>query len=85
MEQKKMTEDQMYSFIDNIDRIELHEELRKIYIEKTQIGYPKYLKAVLITLIALGYESTWVNTEFRYLLEETYITPYSTENIIKLT
>lgn len=76
MKEKKMTEDQMYSFIDNIDGNELHEELRNIYIEKTQTGYPKYLKAIQVSLIALGYDSTWVNTEFRYLLEETYITPY---------
>lgn len=77
MKQKKMTEDQMYSFVDSVDGNELHEELRRIYIERTQTGYPKYLKAIQVSLIALGYDSTWVNTEFRYLLEETYITPYS--------
>ena len=74
----------MYSFIDSIDRLELHEELRSIYIEKSQIGYPKYLKVVLVTLTALDYDSTWVNTTFRYLLEETYVTPYLTKkNFIK--
>lgn len=82
MEQKRMTEDQMYSFIEAIDRNELHEELRKIYIEKSQVGYPKYLKAVLVSLTALGYDSTWVNTTFRYLLEETYVTPYLTKKIL---
>lgn len=79
MQQKKMTEDQMYSFIDAIDRNELHEELRKIYIEKYQVGYSKYLKAILVSLTTLGYDSTWVNTTFRYLLEETYVTPYLTK------
>lgn len=34
MKQKKMTEDQMYSFVDSVDGNELHEELRRIYIEK---------------------------------------------------
>ncbi len=73
----------MYIFIEAIDRNELHEELRKIYIEKSQIGYPKYLKAVLASLTALDYDSTWVNTTFRYLLEETYVTPYLTKKIYK--
>ena len=82
MNKKKMTEDQMYSFIDAIDRNELHEELRKIYIEKSQVGYPKYLKAILVSLTALNYDSTWVNTTFRYLLEETYVTPYLTKKIL---
>lgn len=82
MEQKKMTENQMRLFIDAIDRYELQEELRKIYIEKSQVGYPKYLKAVLVSLIALDYDSTWVNTTFRYLLEETYVTPYLTKKIL---
>ena len=35
MEQKKMTEEQMYSFIDSVDENELHKELRGTYIEKT--------------------------------------------------
>lgn len=82
MEQKKMTEDQMCLFIDTIDRYELQEELRKIYIEKSQVGYPKYLKAILVSLTALDYDSTWVNTTFRYLLEKTYITPYLTKKIL---
>lgn len=82
MNKKKMTESQMYSFIEAIDRNELHEELRKIYIEKSQVGYSKYLKAVLVSLTALDYDSTWVNTTFRYLLEETYVTPYLTKKIL---
>ena len=82
MGQKKMTEDQMYSFIETINKNELHEELRKIYIEKSQIGYPKYLKAILVSLTALDYDSTWVNTTFRCLLEETYVTPYLTKKIL---
>lgn len=79
IEQKKMTADQMRLFIDAIDRYKFQEELRKIYIEKSQVGYSKYLKAVLVSLIALDYDSTWVNTTFRYLLEETYVTPYLTK------
>lgn len=82
MEQKRMTEDQMYSFIDSIDRCELHEELRDIYITKTQQGNSKYLKAIRTALITLGYDEKWVNEEFRDLLEETYITPYLTKKIL---
>lgn len=82
MEKHKMTESQMYAFVDSINRNELHEELRDIYITKTQKGNSKYLKAIQASLIALGYDERWVNEEFRDLLEETYITPYLTKKIL---
>lgn len=48
------------SFLLNLERAELH-------ANKTV-----YLKAVRVTLIALGYDENYINGEFREKLEETY-------------
>ena len=67
MENKKiMTEEQMLNYIEDIGRSELFEEM------KTSRQYPRYLKAIRVSLIALGYDAYWVEHEFRDALEERY-------------
>ena len=67
MENKKiMNEAQMLNYIEDIGRSELFEEM------KTSRQYPRYLKAIRVSLIALGYDSYWVEHEFRDALEERY-------------
>ena len=60
---KTMTIAETRNFINNIGRSELFEELR----ERSFAG-SRYLKAVQATLIALGYDSRWVRSEFTDVL-----------------
>ena len=64
---KTMTETEMTKYIEDIGRSELFEEMR------TSHGYPKYLKAIRVALIALGYDVNWVEHQFRDALEKTYL------------
>lgn len=78
---KIMSHREMDYFIDHVGRSELFDELK--YIKKH--GYIKdndpssmfgkksmYLKAVRASLIALGYDSDWIEGEFRTALEKKY-------------
>lgn len=38
-----------------------------------RIKYPRYLKAVRVTLISLGFDTHWVEHEFRTALEKKYL------------
>lgn len=67
MEDKRiMTKAQMTRYIEDIGRSELFEEMR------TSRQYPRYLKAIRVSLIALGYNASWVEHEFRDALEKRY-------------
>ncbi len=62
-----MLEDDMMSFLANIGRRELFVEIG--YGQ----GYPNYLKAVRVSLIALGYDAAWVEEPFRDALDAVYL------------
>lgn len=75
-----MTEEEMDAFIDKVARHELHQELEQMYIAQracsdspVKWGYPRYLKAVRASLVALGYDEDWVNGPFRMVLERKYL------------
>lgn len=76
MKAKQMTTSEMNDFIENINRAELEEELqnynkcRKCPLARYK--YPKYLKAIRVSLIALGYDEDWVCGPFRDALEKRY-------------
>jgi len=38
-----------------------------------RIAYPRYLKAVRVTLVSLGFDEEWVDTDFRDALEAQYL------------
>lgn len=63
-----MTEQKMMTFIKSIGRSELWDEL-----EERPNEYPRYLKAVRVSLIELGYDEQWVDTTFRTALEKEYM------------
>lgn len=62
-----MDKDEMNKFIENIGRTELYDEIHN------SNGYPRYIKAVRVSLIALGYDEEWVNSEFRDAIEKKYL------------
>ena len=39
----------------------------------SRIAYPRYLKAVRVTLVSLGFDKEWVNTDFRDALVAQYL------------
>ena len=67
---KRMTDEEMYRFIDSICRAELEEEVKEL---KNTYQYPRYLKAVRVTLVSLGYDVMWVDGHFRTALEKKYL------------
>ena len=75
-----MTEEEMDAFIDKVARHEPHQELEQMSIAQracsdlsVKWGYPRYLKAVRASLVALGYDEEWVNGPFRTALERKYL------------
>ena len=68
---KIMTTEEMQDYFQKIGRAELYEEIEAI---KNRKDGPKrktisiYLKAIRTSLIALGYNSLWVNTTFKYAM-----------------
>lgn len=76
--QLKMSDEEAKEFINKIKRDELYDEIKLLSNKKnnfpsTYNKYPKYLKAVRITLIALGYDEKWVESKFRDLLDASFI------------
>ena len=67
---KIMNHNEMNTFILNIGRSELFQELREL---RESGWYPRYLKAVRVSLIALGYDSLWVERPFRTALDRFYL------------
>lgn len=77
-EKKQMTAEEMQSFIEKVGRSELYEELEDLskgeykLVRPNSNPYPRYLKAVRVSLIALGYDEGWVESTFRDALEARY-------------
>jgi ferredoxin-NADP reductase len=79
-EGKKMNHDEMMKFIASIGRSELFEELKALKLNQrshmerySSYCYSSYyMKAVRVTLSALGYDCDWVDNEFRTELEDYY-------------
>lgn len=75
-----MTEDEMYDYIDRIGRTELFDEIKDVNSDEYVLvrpnqphPYPRYLKAVRVSLVSQGYDEYWVETEFRDALEKRYL------------
>ena len=75
-----MEEDEMYKYIENIGRTELFDEIEDVNSDKYILvrhncphPYPRYLKAIRVSLVAQGYDAHWVDTEFRDALEKKYL------------
>ena len=75
-----MEEDEMYKYIENIGRTELFDEIEDVNSDKYILvrhncphPYPRYLKAIRVSLVAQGYDAHWVDTEFRDALEKNYL------------
>lgn len=68
-----MTEEKMNQYIDNIEQTGLFTEIRHIISNPPHHPYPRYLKAICVSLIALGYDEVWVNTTFAEALENRYL------------
>lgn len=74
-EGRVMTDGTMNDFIEQIGRAELYEELDSM--TQQNAWYPRYLKAVRVTLITVGYDFNWVETRLREALEARYLPMYS--------
>lgn len=66
----RMSKEEMNSFIDRISRTELLKEIDELSDRSIT---PRYLKAIRVSLIELGYDSSWVESEFRESLEAKYM------------
>lgn len=73
MTKKIMTEEEMNTYIDNIEKSELFGEVRGIISNPPHHPYPRYLKAICVSLVALGYDEEWVDTTFRDALKKRYL------------
>lgn len=74
---KIMSEDEMSRYIEKIGRTELFDEMQDLNnhyygLVRSGIPYPRYLKAICVSLVALGYDEQWVDTTFRDALEKRY-------------
>ena len=74
-----MEDEEMYEYIEKIGREELFDEIKDLSSDKYMFvrhncphPYPRYLKAIRVSLIAQGYDQKWVETKFRYALEDRY-------------
>ena len=76
---KIMTNEEMKDFIEKVGRTELFDEKEDLananykLVRGNTDPYPRYLKAVRVSLVALGYDEKWVEGEFRDALEARYL------------
>lgn len=77
---KIMTDDEAIEFVATIGRKELFNEFNEMRMSKKIFllrglwhDYPFYLKAIRVSLIQQGYDSDWVETKFREILEAAYL------------
>lgn len=74
-----MDEDEMNKFIENIGRTELYDEVHDSKLRRGERlkmkwnGYPRYIKAIRVSLVEMGYDERWVDTEFRDAIEMKYL------------
>ena len=69
----KLNEQAIKELVNSIARVELFDEIYSMKSAVTRIPYPRYLKAVMVTLVSLGFDEEWVNTDFRDALEAQYL------------
>jgi hypothetical protein len=69
----KLNEQATKELVNNIGRTELFDEIRSMKGAVPRIPYPRYLKAVRVTLVSLGFDEKWVDTDFRDALEVQYL------------
>ena len=69
----KLNEWKTKELVENIGRSELFEEINSMDNAMPRIKYPRYLKAVRVTLISLGFDTHWVEHDFRTALEKKYL------------
>lgn len=69
----RMTNEEMYEYIEKIGKNELYDEVQ--ILKKAVVGrqYPRYLKAIRVSLIAQGYDPDWVEGPFRTALDKKYL------------
>jgi hypothetical protein len=74
-----MDKDEMNKFIENIGRMELYDEVHDSKLRRGERlkmkwnGYPRYIKAIRVSLVEMGYDEQWVDTEFRDAIEMKYL------------
>ena len=73
-----MGKSEMDTYINKIGRTELFDELKDIHnsaygLIRGSIPYPRYLKAIRVSLVALGYDEEWVESTFKEALEKKYL------------
>lgn len=59
--------------VNNIGKEELFDEIRSMKSTVPRIAYPRYLKTVRVTLLSLGFDEEWLDTDFRDALEVQYL------------
>lgn len=64
---KTMAKEEMNNFIKKVGRTELYDEMKERPGKNL-----RYLKAVRVSLVSLGYDERWVDDEFRTALEAAY-------------
>lgn len=69
----RLNEEATKELVNNIARKELFDEIRSMKSAVPRISYPRYLKAVRVTLVSIGFDEEWVNTDFRDALEAQYL------------
>lgn len=69
----KLNEKATKKLVNKIGRSELFDEIESMKNPESKISYPRYLKAVRVTLISLGYDEDWVEKDFKNALEKEYL------------
>lgn len=69
----KLTKYEIEELVNDIARSELFEEIEAMKDPESKISYPRYLKAVRVTLISLGFDEDCVENDFRDALEKEYL------------
>lgn len=69
----KLNEESTKELVDKVGRCELFEEMEAMKSSWMNIPYPRYLKAVRVTLTSLGFDPEWVEHDFRNALEAKYL------------
>ena len=69
----KLNEQETKELVKNVSRVELFDEISSTKDIVVKAPYPRYLKAVRVTLISLGFDEKWVDTDFRDALEAQYL------------
>ena len=69
----KLNEMATMELVDKVGWSELFDEISSMEKAMPKITYPRYLKAVRVMLVSLGFDEDWVDTDFRDELEAKYL------------